>query len=129
MNKTSAMIKQIQATYPESSISVKDVVDSILHRNQQGRNYFTLTIIRDGLSISNEYNKEIFNILIELASPRYNFLTLHFNFINDDGEPIEIDGELYYESIKTGTFFDPEKGTEVENYLERIFPFFKVVSE
>lgn len=127
MTNISAMITSVLESNPEIQLSVEDIVKSILIRYKGGRNYFTLSMIRDSLSIESTRNRELFDLLIELSNPKYHFLTMHFNFIDDDGQPVEIAGDHYYEAIVTGVFYDPEKGTPVENYMERIFPFFRLV--
>lgn len=122
------IIQDLERRLPETEVSIKSVVGSILECLANGRNYFTIRIVRDRLKLSEKNNTDIISILIELSSSRYKFMSMHYHFINDDGELIPVDGDDYCDSLESGEFFDPTTGKKVENHLERIFPYFKVES-
>lgn len=60
-----------------------------------------------------------------ISSAKLHLLDMKFQLYETEHEdPIELETELISDAYKTGVLFNPETGEPVENFKEKVFPYF-----
>ncbi|GGE32387.1 hypothetical protein GCM10007276_07060 [Agaricicola taiwanensis] len=106
---------------PARDASLKIVEYVSEHRNHVQLLTFKTLGNAVGVEVNNQVLLAAINIL---ASPRIAALDIHAHYSDNDEEEIELDAREFAEVCRTGVFIHPYTGAEINDYQDRIYPFF-----
>jgi hypothetical protein len=101
----------------------KRIFDYLLSRPFEQITHLTFSVLRK--VIGKEYsNVEILKVIPYLCGDRVHILSLHFEFVDENDNYIELEDEEVRQAKNTGKLVHPRTGEYIEDFENKVFMYF-----